>query len=231
MRLRPSAKATSQPPDQERAVASAVSILIADDHEVVRRALCRLLETQAGWTTIEAQNGHEAVHNADKARPDIVIMDIDMPQLNGLDAAYQIHQQHPSMPILLLSAYSYAHMIHRAIKAGVRGYVLKTDTTNDLIAGVNTLLQGKDFFAPEISRWLLEELPTAGKHGPRHLTLREIEVVQLLGDGKSNKEVADALGISTRTVEQHRAHMMRRFGFRSFTELLRYAIRNRIVQP
>jgi DNA-binding NarL/FixJ family response regulator len=206
-----------------------ITILVADDHAMVRRSLCDLLETQPGWKTLEASNGNEAV-SISQGNPDIVIIDIDMPELNGLDAASEIHKQHPAIPILLLSAYSAEQMIQRAIRVGVRGYVLKTDTTKNLIAAVNALLKGREFFSTEISRRFSGELFGIGLRSP-HLTAREIEVVQLLGNGNSNKQVAYALGISTRTVEKHRAHIMQKFGFRSFSELLRYAIRNSIVQP
>jgi DNA-binding NarL/FixJ family response regulator len=209
-----------------------LSILVADDHEMVRRGLCSLLEVQPEWKTLEASDGHEAVLKATRLHPDIVIMDISMPQLNGLEAARQLLQEIPQMPVVLLSAYSTEEMIDKALATGVRGYVLKTDAAKDLVAAVEAVFQGRTFFTSIVSRRLLDCVSgsrTTDEHST--LTQREIEVIQLLGEGKSNKETAHLLGISTRTVENHRAHIMQKLDLRSFGELIRYAIRSGIVQP
>jgi DNA-binding NarL/FixJ family response regulator len=209
-----------------------ISILVADDHEVVRHGLCRLLETQPGWKVLEASNGNEAVSKATQLHPDICILDIDMPQLNGLEATRQILKALPDMPVLLLSAYSTEAMIDKALEARVRGYVLKTDAAKDLVNAVQALLQGRTFFTAIVSRYLMGALDApSAKHGASALTQREAEIVQLLCEGKSNKEIATVLQVSTRTIENHRAHIMQKLGLRSFSDLIRYAIRNGIVQP
>lgn len=209
-----------------------VSILVADDHEVVRRGLCGLLEIQPDWKTLEATNGHEAVLKATRMHPDMVIMDIDMPQLNGLEATRQILKEIPDMPVLLLSAYSTEEMVEKAFAAGVRGYVLKTDAIHDMGVAVQALMEGRTFFTGAISRRLMDYLHRPQRKGlASTLTSRETEIIQLLSEGKSNKEVAALLGVSTRTVENHRAHIMQKLDLGSFSELIRYAIRNGIVQP
>lgn len=209
-----------------------VTILIADDHEVVRHGLISLLEVQHEWKVLEASHGNEAVMKATQFRPDLVILDIDMPQLNGLDATRQILKAIPNMPILLLSAYSTEEMIEKALEAGVRGYVLKTDAAKDFTSAVQALLQGRTYFNPTVARHVffsVQASPT--KHGKHALTLREAEIVQLLCEGKINKEIANLLRVSTRTIENHRAHIMQKLCLQSFSDLIRYAIRNGIVQP
>jgi DNA-binding NarL/FixJ family response regulator len=209
-----------------------VSILVADDHEVVRRGLCSLLEMQPDWSVLEASNGHEAVFKATQLQPDVVILDIDMPQLNGVEATRQILKAAPDMRVLLLSAYSTEPMIEKALEARVRGYVLKTDAAKDLVNAVQALLAGRTFFTAIVSRHLLDSLDAPPpKHGISALTQREAEIVQLLCEGKINKEIADLLRVSTRTIENHRAHIMQKLCLQSFSDLIRYAIRNGIVQP
>lgn len=208
-----------------------VSILVADDHEILRRGVCSLLETQDNWKILQAGDGHEAVLKTMTFRPDAVIMDIKMHGLNGLEAASQLRKELPNMPVILLSAYSMDEFIDRALATGVRGYVLKTDAERELISAVQAVLQGKTFFTPVIS----QRFPDHGESGATSDTMavtgREVEVIRLLCEGKSNKEAASQLGISRRTVESHRAHIMEKLHLHSFSELIRYAIRNGIVEP
>lgn len=208
------------------------SILIADDYAVVRRGLRALLEAEPGWQIVgEAVNGREAVDHALQVRPDIVILDVIMPLLNGIDAARLILQASPETRVMIFTEYHTDHMIEKALQAGARGYVLKTDAEADLVAAVKALMGGRTFFTSEASEFLVERLrrENAGNLATS-LTPREAEVVQLLAEGKSNKEAASVLGISARTVENHRAQIMQRLGLRSYSALIRYAIRNGIIE-
>lgn len=213
-----------------------VSILIADDHAVVRRGLRALLETQSGWKVIcEVANGREAVEMAAKLCPDVAILDITMPRLNGLDAASLIFKATPQTRILILTMHAAEELIKKTLKAGASGYVLKSDAERDLITAVEALLHKKTFFTSVASEMILDNLRGVERRvpSPAHvgrLSLREREIVQLLAEGKSNKEIGAVLNISTRTVENHRAKIMGKLKLRSFSELIRYAVRNKIVE-
>jgi DNA-binding NarL/FixJ family response regulator len=214
-----------------------VSILIADDHAVVRRGLRALLETHHGWrVTAEVSNGREAADKAAKLHPDLAILDISMPDLNGLDAAALISKYSPRTKTLILTMHNEEELIRKTLKAGANGYILKSDAERDLITAVEALLHGKTFFTAAASDVLLAgmreppPLRKAHEDGPR-LSVREREIVQLLAEGRSNKEVATVLNVSTRTVESHRAKIMRKLKLHSFGDLVRYAVRNKIVQP
>ncbi|MBZ5550305.1 MAG: response regulator transcription factor [Acidobacteriia bacterium] len=214
-----------------------VSILIADDHPVVRRGLRALLETRPGWKIVsEESNGRDAVDKVTKLRPDVAILDISMPDLNGLDAAALILKARPETRVLILTMHSAEELIKKTLAAGARGYVLKSDAERDLITAVDALLHGRTFFTSAISGVILDNLRgetthtgAERKHGDR-LSPREREIVQLLAEGRSNKEVAAVLDISTRTVENHRAKVMEKLKLHSLSDLVRYAIRNNIVE-
>lgn len=208
-----------------------VSILLADDHEIVRRGLCTMLELQPTWKTLEAGDGREAIDKAITLHPDVVIMDIDMPHLNGLDAAREIRNKNPRVPVVLLSAYAADELIDKALEAGVYGYIVKSDAAKNLVAAVQAVLQGRTFFTSIVSQRLLESLRRLSRHEITALTVREAEIVQLLCEGKSNKETASHLGLSTRTIENHRANIMDKLHLRSFSDLMRYAIRHAIIRP
>ena len=215
-----------------------VSILIADDHAVVRRGLRALLETKPGWKIVsEESNGRDAVAKAVKLAPDIAILDISMPGLNGFDATTLILKARPDTRVLILTMHSAEELIKKTLAAGARGYVLKSDAERDLITAVESLLQGKTFFTSVASEVILNKLRGGNSHteaertrGER-LSPREREIVQLLAEGRSNKEVAGVLNISTRTVENHRAKVMEKLNLRSLSDLIRYAIRNKMVEP
>lgn len=207
-----------------------VSILVVEDHGIARRGLCALLGTQPNWATLEAGDRHETVSKAIMVRPDVVVMGITMPCLDTLAAARQLREQLPDLPVVLVGGYS-EDLIDEALEAGVRGYVLKTDAEKELVSAVNAVLLGRTFFAPIVSRRLFASLQSIARHETMKLTLREAEVIQLLCEGKSNKEVASQLGVSRRTVENHRACIMEKLQLHSFSDLIRYAIRNAIVQP
>jgi DNA-binding NarL/FixJ family response regulator len=213
-----------------------LSILIADSHPVARRGLRALLEAQPGWKVVgEASNGREAVEKAKQLRPDLAILDISMPELNGPDATQLILKATPNTRVLILAMHSAPDLISEALNAGARGYVLKSDAEadTDLVKAVAALSHGRTFFTDAASELLLDNLQRgSGKHSPlevNRLTVREREVLQLLAEGKSNKEVAVRLKISVRTAENHRAKIMRKLHLHSFSDLIRFAIRNNMV--
>lgn len=213
-------------------------ILIADDHDLMRRGLRTLLESHPGWTICaEASTGREAVAKAEELRPDIVIMDITMPELNGVEAARRILKSSPSTEILVLSVHHSDQLIREILAAGVRGYIVKSDSDRDLVIAVEALAMHKPFFTPRATELMLnglEHKTTATGLPPLpvdRLTSREREIVQLLSEGKSSKEVACDLSISVKTAETHRANIMRKLEIHSVSELVRYAVRNQIIEP
>jgi DNA-binding NarL/FixJ family response regulator len=213
-----------------------VAILIVDDHVVVRRGLRALLETQPGWTICgEASNGNEAVQKASQQQPDVVILDIGMPEMNGVVATVRIREVAPHARVLVLTMHNGAELIQSCLEAGAQGYVLKSDAERDLISAVQALVQHKTYFTESATNVVLETLrdkqgEAAQETIGERLTSREQEVVQLLAEGRSNKEVAATLGIGTRTVESHRANIMSKLHLGTFSELMRYAIRKKIVE-
>ena len=212
-------------------------ILVADDHEVVRKGLRAILTGRPGWEVCcEAANGREAVGQALELRPDMIIMDISMPDLNGLEATRQIVDQLPRAQVLILSAHESENLVRQMLTSGARGYVLKSDIGEDLIAAVEALSRGRLYFTSRVSEYVLGEsrrgvtLSEFPKEQRPQLSTREREVLQLLAEGKSNKEVGTALGISIKTVETHRANLMNKLGMHSLSDLVRYAIQNEIIQ-
>jgi len=212
-------------------------ILVADDHEVVRRGLCVLLRAQPGWEVCgEAADGREAVEKASQLKPDIVILDIGMPNLNGLEATRQIVKANPEINVLIFTLHDSDQVVHEALGAGARGFLSKSDGTRELIAAVEALQQGKTYFTPRVGALVLEgylqrDSKVASEPHPRNqLTAREREVVQLLAEGKSSKEVAATLGLSVKTAETHRSNIMRKLELHSISALVLYAIQNKIVE-
>jgi DNA-binding NarL/FixJ family response regulator len=212
-----------------------VTILIADDHAVVRHGLRALLETQPGWKIVAAaRTGKEALEKALELRPDVAILDVGMPVLNGLDAATLILKALPSTRIVFLTMHAAEELIEKTVKAGARGYVLKSDAERDLIAAVDAILQDKTFFTPAATEVIMDSFRRPRDKKPLRtgrLSVRERQIVQLLAEGKANKEVASELNIAVRTVEGHRAKVMAKLRLRSFSDLVRYAVRNKIVEP
>lgn len=211
-------------------------ILIADDHEVVRGGVRVLLEAQPGWEVCaEAANGRDAVAAAQRERPDIAVLDIGMPELNGLDAARQIRHALPQCEILIFTLHESEQVVREVLNVGARGYILKSDAGRDLVAAVDSLRRHKPFFAASVADIVLQGSPQGGSAPagqlPTRLTPRQREIVQLLAEGKSNKEVASRLGISVKTAETHRNNIMRALDFHSMSELVRYAIREKLIQP
>lgn len=213
-------------------------ILVADDHEVVRRGLASLLQAQQGWEVIgEASDGREAVEKAKQLKPDFVILDIGMPNLNGLAATRQLAQHDPNCKIIVLTITDSDHVIREALDAGARGFVLKSDAVRDLVSAIEALQRGQMFFTPRVNEMVLAGFLEKGVVAPRGtpprfptLTPREREVIQLLAEGKSSKEVATVLKLSTKTAETHRSNIMRKLGFHSIRDLVLYAVKNDIIQ-
>ena len=213
----------------------AFRILVADDHEIVRHGVCAVLRARKDWELCQATDGREAVTTAKQMRPDIVILDIGMPNLNGLAAARQILRDNPDQKIIILTIDESDQLVDELLKAGVRGYVLKSDAACDLVLAVEALSQKKTFFTPRVAQRVLTGFlgHNPGKSGAQALpmlTPRELEVVQLLAEGKSTKEVATTLDLSVKTAETHRNNIMRKLDVHNLCDVVLYAVRNHIVQ-
>ena len=211
-------------------------VLLADDHDIVRRGLKDLLEQHAGWQVCaEASNGREAVELALQHRPHVAVIDLSMPELNGLEATRRIRLSLPDTEVLIFTMHESEELIREVLGAGARGYLLKSDAVRQLIPAVESLSQRKPYFAGRVSEVLLDGFLKGGQvtlEGPtaERLTSREREVVQLLAEGKSNKQIARLLDLSVKTVETHRTAAMRKLELNSLPDLVRYAIRMQIVQ-
>jgi DNA-binding NarL/FixJ family response regulator len=212
-------------------------ILIADDHELLRHGVRSLLQSHEGWEVCgEAADGRDAVHKAAQLNPDVVILDIGMPNLNGLDAARDILHDEPRTMILILTIDESEQVMREVLNAGARGFLLKSDAARDLVAAVEALQQHRTFFTSKVAEIVLDgylkgKQPALRTEVPQErLTRREREVVQLLAEGKTTKEVASILGMSVKTAETHRSNIMRKLNLRSVSQLVLYAVRNNIVQ-
>jgi DNA-binding NarL/FixJ family response regulator len=214
-----------------------VRILVVDDHAVVRRGVRSLLESHEGWEVCgEAMTGRDAVTQSLRLRPDVVVMDLSLPELNGLDATRQILKALPDTEVLVLTMHHSEECARDVLQAGARGYVLKADADENLIAAVDSLRQHQPFLSSTVTTLVLDDYARRGDAAEGGLALvsptpREREVIQLLAEGQSNKEVASTLGISVKTIEAHRANIMRKLQLHSLSDLVRYAIRNKIAQP
>jgi DNA-binding NarL/FixJ family response regulator len=211
-------------------------ILLADDHNVVRQGTRALLSAIPEWEIVgEADNGRDAVSLTAELKPDIVILDIGMPELNGLDATRQIKKKLPDTEVLIFTGQETEELVHDVFDSGARSYIMKTDAADHLIDALKALSEHKHFFTSRISeivfaRYIQGKKTVEGTPEKSRITDREREIVQLLAEGKSSKEIATILGISVRTVETHRAAIMKKLGLKSFSELIRYAVRNKIVE-
>lgn len=211
-------------------------ILIVDDHAVVRRGIRSLLESQPNWEIAgEATTGREAVEQAGRLQPDVIVMDLSLPELNGLDATRQILKESPRTEVVVLTMHHSEELARDVLQAGARGYVLKSDADQCLIAAIESLREHKPFLTSTVTEFVLGDYLKRGdahEHGEAHtpVTAREREIIQLLAEGLSNKETASTLGVSVKTIEAHRANLMRKLRLRSVSDLVRYAIRNKIVQ-
>ena len=212
-----------------------IRILLADDHNVIRRGLRLLLESHREFTVVaEASDGRQAIEQAVATKPDVVVLDIGMPHLSGTEAAARITEMLPSTEIVILSMHSDEAYVLRALKAGAKGYLLKDSAEGDLIQAIKAVSDGKAFFSPEVSRMLAEdymrEMKARGVQDSFELlTAREREILHLLAEGKSNKDIAGALGLSLYTVETHRRNLQEKLNLHSLAELILYAVRKGFI--
>jgi DNA-binding NarL/FixJ family response regulator len=210
-----------------------VKIIIADDHAIVRRGLRMLLEAQPGWEVCcEADNGQTAVDLVLAGQPDIAILDYSLPGLNGLEATRQIRLASPTTEVLLYTMHHNEDLIRDVLKAGARGYVLKTEDDGEIVNAVKALLRKKPYFSPQVAETLLDDFLSGGKvTASDTLSPREREVIQLVAEGQTNKAIADRWAVSVKTVETHRTAAMRKLNLRSGVELALYAVRNKLIEP
>jgi DNA-binding NarL/FixJ family response regulator len=211
-------------------------ILVADDHALVRRGARDVLHSRHGWRVVgEAANGREAVEKAIALQPDVAVLDLAMPELDGIEAARRIRDALPKSKVLVLTMYECDHMVQRALNAGAHGYLLKSDLSDCLVTAVKNVVEGQRFLTPKVSEIMQAGSFKATRLHPRlddlagRITPRERQVIRLLAEGHTNKEVAALLGLSTRTVECHRSRIMLKLHFHSLADLIRYALRNDIA--
>jgi DNA-binding NarL/FixJ family response regulator len=209
----------------------ALRILLADDHVIVRRGLRALIESNPDFAVCaEAGDGREAVELAIKHKPDIAVLDVSLPILNGVEATRQIRRASPATEVLVFTMHDSDELITEVLHAGARGYLLKSEADGQVIDAVKTLARHRPFFSSQVSETLLDRFNSGTPGHTNVLTAREREIVQLIAEGNSNKKVALLLEVSVKTVETHRSAAMRKLGIRSTAELVRYAVRNKLVQ-
>jgi DNA-binding NarL/FixJ family response regulator len=214
---------------------TAFRILIADDHEIVRRGIRALIEGHPGWEVCgEAVDGRDAIEKARELRPDLALVDVSMPNLNGLDAARQILDIVPQTRVLILTMHESEQIVREVLEVGARGFLLKSDAARDLVSAIQALQRRTTFFTSSVAEMVLngflDRRGDTQKPTKDRLTPREREVVQLLAEGKSSKEVAVVLNLSVKTAETHRTNVMRKLDLHSVADLVRYAVRNNLVQ-
>jgi DNA-binding NarL/FixJ family response regulator len=223
----------------EQAFQEPFRILIADDHAVVRRGIRDLLKDEPGVEVCyEASDGMEAVEYVKKLKPDLLMLDLTMPRLNGLDTLREIHRIAPKTRVLILTMHLSEDAARLAFQFGAQGYVLKSDADTDLLSAVRRARENKAYFTERLTRFMVDSfIQSEGAAEPKHkypipglkLTEREVEIVRMLAGGMSNKQIAPAIGLSIRTVESHRNHIMHKMKFCSFSELIRFAIRQHLI--
>jgi DNA-binding NarL/FixJ family response regulator len=208
-----------------------IRILIADDHAVVRSGIRGLLEAQPGWTVVaEAENGKEALDKALSTHPEVVILDYSMPLLNGVEVTRSIRARLPEVEVLIFTMHDTDALVREVLEAGARGFLLKSDAPQSLIAAVKSLAAHQPFFTSKVSETLLKSYLAKKEPSGPVLTAREQSIVKLIAEGKTNKEIANFLSISRKTVEAHRSSAMRKLGLDSTISLVRYAIRNKLSE-
>jgi len=211
-----------------------ISVLIVDDHGIVREGLQRVLEaTEDIRVCGEASDGREAIEVAEKCKPDVVILDITMPRLGGLETLNRLREQHPKLKAILLSVHGDSPFVQTAISLGADGYLLKNSHPDEIVNAVHAVMRGGSYFSPAVAREIVDQLrtPTGDEGGFAKLSSREREILHLIAEGYSAKEVAKDLDISTKTVEAHRTSLMRKLNVRKATELVRYALKHGLIEP
>jgi DNA-binding NarL/FixJ family response regulator len=212
-----------------------ISVLVADDHGIVREGLRRLLESEHDLNVVgEARDGREVLDEVEQLKPQVVVLDITMPRLGGLETLERLRASHPDVKVILLSVHGDPPFIQSAIALGADGYVLKNGRASEIVTAVREVMNGGSYFSPVVAREIVDQLrsPKAGATDPFSiLSGREREVLHLIADGLSAKEIAARLDISTKTVEAHRTSLMRKLGVRKATELVRYALRHGLIEP
>ena len=217
-----------------------IGVLIADDHEIVRHGVRNLIESEEGFAVVaEATSGRDAVKFCERFTPEIAILDLSMPDLNGMEATRQIRKLCPETRVLIFTMHETERLVQEVFQAGAHGYVLKSDAGKHLLHALRTVLKGEHFFSSKVTEVIFEgflrsasgEQQRASQDESVRTTNREREIIQLLAEGKSNKEVATVLGISVKTAETHRAAIMRKLRLHSVSDLVRYAIRHHIIEP
>jgi two-component system, NarL family, response regulator NreC len=208
-----------------------IRVLLAEDHQLVRQGLRSLLEPEGFHVIAEAADGHEALRVAEELRPDVAVLDLGMPLMNGIDAARAMQKATPRTRTILLTMHGESHYVLEAMRAGVRGYLLKTKAAADLVQAIREVASGSIYLSPGISESVVQAC--LGKTAPseEQLTLRESQVLQLIAEGKTTKEIANVLGISAKTAECHRTRLMKKLGLHETASMVRYAIRRGLVQP
>jgi DNA-binding NarL/FixJ family response regulator len=208
----------------------AIRVVLADDHVLVRQSLKSLLEREGFQVVGEASDGQEAIRRVESLHPDIAVMDISMPILNGIDAARELSRSFPKTKSILLTQHDEDQYISEALEAGVKGYVLKSQVASDLVQAIKQVSRGQAYLSPGVSRAVMDAFRSKSKKSRDPLTARERQVLQLIAEGKSTKDIASLLGISVKTAESHRTRLMRKLDIHETASLVRYAVRRGIVQ-
>ncbi|HXE33446.1 MAG TPA: response regulator transcription factor [Verrucomicrobiae bacterium] len=208
-----------------------IRIVLADDHVLVRQGLMSLLEREGFQVVAEASDGQEAVHHVESLEPDIAVMDISMPTLNGLNAAREISRSSPKTKTILLTQHDEGQYIREALEAGVKGYVLKNQVASDLLLAIRQVSRGQVYLSPGVSSAVMDAYRSKSEKPNNPLTLRERQVLQLIAEGKSTKDIASLLGISVKTAESHRTRLMQKLEIHEKASLVLYAVRHGVVQP
>ena len=217
--------------EYSKAVEHPVRVLVADDHQIVLQGLKSILSREGFEIAGEASDGSQAVTRALELQPDLVVLDISMPTMNGIEAAGQIRRALPSAKLVLLTVHTENRYILEALKSGIRGYVLKSRAASELIEAIHEILNGRIYLSPGISQTVVEAYLQQNSEESESLTRRELQVLQLVAEGRTTKEIALSLGVSVKTADSHRSNIMHKLNMHTVAELVRYAIRRGIVQP
>ena len=208
-----------------------LSVLLADDHVLVRQGLRSLLDREKIQVIAEASDGQEVIRLAEAHHPDVAVMDISMPILNGIDAARELARSCPKTKVILLTQHEEEQYLHEALESGVRGYVLKSQVVNDLVHAIRQVSRGGFYLSPGVSQAVVEAYRSRSERPSDPLSIRERQVLQLIAEGKSTKDVASLLGISVKTAESHRSRLMKKLDIHETASLVRYAVRRGLIQP